>query len=197
MSRFFLASICSCCLVTLSFAQSECGTSSGGSVSQGSYVNERIGLSYHIPGWLDPGDPRSYPKDPKGRPTAILLALWKTPREQDKPVLIIMSDDPFQYRDSSALAYVRRIANTVAQQHAKIVQNGRQYQLSGFTFYRVDYEFPETSPKNLNVALTGRVGRCELSFELNASTQDEIDKVFRSILETTSIKPPPQQGSSH
>jgi hypothetical protein len=197
MSRLFFVSICSCCLVTLSFAQSECGTSSGGSVSQGRYVNERIGLSYEFPGWLDPGDPKSYPKDPKGRPTAILLALWKTPRDEDKPVLIIMSDDPFQYRDSSALAYKRRIANTVAQQHATIFQTGHQYRISGFTFYRLDYEFPEISPKNLNVALTGRVGRCELSFELSASTQDEIDKVFRSISETTSIKPPPRQNSAH
>lgn len=195
MKRFFLVWIFCCCLITVSFGQSECGTSSGGSVSQGSFVNERIGFSYHIPAWLDPGDPKSYPKDPKGRPTAILLALWKMPRAQDKPMLIIMSDDPAQYRDSSALAYVRRVANTVTKQHAKIVQNGRQYQISGFTFYRLDYEFPETSPKNLNIALTGRVRRCELSFELNATAKDEIDKVFRSIIETTSIKPPQQNSS--
>ena len=105
-------------------------------------MNEQIGLSYQFPGWLDAADPKSYPKDPKGRPTAILLALWRTPRQQDKPALIIMSDDPFQYRDSSAIAYARRITNTVIQQHAKIVQTGQQYHISGFTFYRLDYEVP-------------------------------------------------------
>lgn len=193
MNKALLLWLCCGCLVTLSSAQSECGTSAGGSISHGSYVNERFGLSYHIPQFLDSGDPRSYPKDPKGRPTAILLALWKTPRDYAKPMLIIMSDDPFQYRDSSAAAYVRRIANSVAQQHGKVVQSGRQYQLAGLAFYRIDYEFPEVSPKSLNVALTGRVGKCQLSFQLNASTQEEIDKLFESVLSTTSIKPPPTQ----
>lgn len=195
MRRLFLAVICSCCVVTLSFSQSECGTSSGGSISQNNYVNERFGLSYRIPSSLDPGDPKSYPKDPKGRPTAILLALWETPREQDKPVLIIMSDDPSQYRDASVTAYVRRIATTVAQQNAKIAQKG-QYKISGITFYRLDYELPGVSPANLNVALTGRVGHCELSFQLNASTQEQIDKLFQSIIATTAIKVPAQRQSA-
>lgn len=151
-------------------------------------MNERIGLSYHIPSWLSPADPKSYPRDPKGRPTAILLALWKTPHDVEKPSLIIMTDDPFQYRDPSALAYVRRIANTAAQ-NSKVAKQAQEYKISGITFYRVDYEFIDMSPKILNVALTGRVGKCELSFQLNATKQDDIDKLFQSIIETTSIKP--------
>ena len=99
------------------------------------------------------------------------------------------------YRDASVTAYVRRIATTVAQQNAKITQKG-QYKISGTTFYRVDYEFPGASPANLNVALTGRVGHCELSFQLNASTQEQIDKLFKSIIATTAIKAPAQRQSA-
>jgi hypothetical protein len=190
MNKLVLALLCCGCFVSLSLAESECGRSSGGRISDGRYVNERIGISFPIPRGLDAGDARPYPKDPTGHATAILLALWKIPREYAKPTLIIMSDDPFQYANSSAAAYVRRIANTVAEQHGKIVRSGRQYQLSGFAFYRLDYEFPEMSSKNLNIALTGRVGKCELSFQLNANSQDEIDRLFQSIISTTSIKSP-------
>lgn len=196
MKPLALVLICFGCVTTVSFAQSECATSSG-SISNGNYTNERIGLSYHIPEWLSASDPKLYPKDPKGRPTAILLALWTAPRQaQAKPTLIIMSDDPSQYRDPSAITYARRITNTVTQQHAKIAQNG-QYQISGITFYRIDYEFPDVSPPSLNVALTGRVGECEVSFQFNATSRDEIDKLFHSVVATTSIKLPLRRHPAH
>jgi hypothetical protein len=178
-----------CSFGTLSFAQSDCGAiASGGSVSSGKYYNKQLGLTYHIPDGLAASDLRSLPQDPTGH-GAVLVALWKVPREYDKPSMFIQTDDPFQYRDQSALGYMRRIQNTVSgPQHGKILQSGKTYSLSAITFYRLDYHFPDSVPPIFNVALTGRVGKCELTFQVTAKTQAEIEKLFQS-LTTVSIAP--------
>jgi hypothetical protein len=175
-------------LVTPGVAQSVCAVSSGGAVSDGKYFNKQLGLSYRIPKGLSASDPKSLPQDPKGH-GAILLALWKTPPEYDKPSVFIMTDDPSQYVDKSALGYMRRIENTVGTlQHGKILQSGRRYELSGSNFYRLDYQFPQESPAIYNTALTGLVGNCELTFQVTAKTEAEIEKLFQSLM-TATISP--------
>ena len=186
MNRMFAMAICMfACLSTLSYAQSECAVASSGSVEGGKYLNKKLGLVYQIPAGLTPRDQTSLPQDPKAR-GAILLALWKNPPEYDKPRVFIMTDDPSQYRDSSAIAYMHRIENTVGGlQHAKILQSGRRYVISGLGFYRLDYQFPEESPPIFNVALTGRAGNCELTFQVTAKTHAEIEKLFQSLTAST------------
>jgi hypothetical protein len=183
MSRIIRVLLCVICSFgTLSFAQSGCGAiASSGSVSSGKYYNKQLGLTYQIPDGLTASELRALPQDPTGR-GAVLVALWKVPREYDKPSVFVQTDDPFQYRDQSALGYMHRIQNTVSgPQHGKVLQSGKTYSLSGITFYRLDYHFSDSVPPIFNIALTGRVGKCELTFQVSAKTQAEIEKLFQSL----------------
>lgn len=178
-----------CGSAAVGHAQSAC-TVAPGSLANGSYRNDQLGLVYRYPIELAPSDPAELPHDGKSRFT-VLAAFWKTPRDLDEPDVFISADDASQYPDQSPIAYMHRIENTVSgQYHAKILQSGRIYQLSGQPFYRLDYQFAESTAALYKTALTGRIGACEITFQLTAKSQDDLNQLFRSITATTIQRKP-------
>jgi hypothetical protein len=158
--------------------QSKCGSIADGEVSRQTYTNKELGLSYTFASTLVKDASTSLPKDKNGR---VLLALWKTPRDFEKPTVTIVTDDPSAYPDHTAIGYLRRIENTAKRYSppAKIIDSGREYDLSGFKFYRVDYQFTEPT-LIYNTVITGQVKSCEISFQFVARTQKEIDTLVQS-----------------
>jgi hypothetical protein len=181
------ASFSIACLATLCTAQSRCAEFGSGTLSGQTYSNEKLGLSYTFPSALTPADLRSLPQTSDGN-GMILLALWKNPREFDKPSILIMTDDPSAYPDRTAIGYLRRIERTVVGDHAaKVLKSDHEHDLSGVKFYRLDYQFPGPTT-NFNTAITGQLEGCEISFQLTARTQQEIDTFVQS-LSTAKIVP--------
>ncbi|HEY6307306.1 MAG TPA: hypothetical protein VI488_12700 [Candidatus Angelobacter sp.] len=165
-------------LGTLCAAQTHCVWSANGSFSGKTYSNSKLGLSYTYPDPFTPQDASLLPKDPKGK-GSILFALWKTPRDIEVPSVVLFVDDPTQYPDPSVIAYVHRIANTAAAHDAQILGT-RPFDLAGMKFYRLDIQYPDQNPP-YSTSITGQIANCEVSFQLRARTQDEIEKLVQSI----------------
>ena len=176
--------ICLLCLLSwgtgASMAQSKCGSLPDGEIIGRTYTNKELGLSYTFPASLAKDSSSNLPKDKNGN-GRLLLVLWKTPRDFDKPSVIAMTDDPSKYADRTAVGYLHRIENTVKKySSAKIIASGQVYELSGIKFYRVDYQFQEPTAV-FNTAITGQVGGCELTFQFVARTSQEIETFVESI----------------
>ena len=173
----------SLCLISLGTAvckgQSKCSAIAGGEISGQSYANKELGLSYTFPSSLAKGPSTSLPRDKNGR---LLLVLWKTPPDFQKPSVTVLTDDPSAYPDHTAIGYLHRIENTAKRYNppAKIVASGREYDFSGREFYRVDYQFPEPT-STFDTAITGQVGNCEITFQFVARTEKEIETFVQSI----------------
>ncbi|HET9837162.1 MAG TPA: hypothetical protein VFR84_02940 [Candidatus Angelobacter sp.] len=161
-------------------AENSCVWTETGSTTATAYTNPKLGFSYSFPASLTPQDAQLLPKDPKGK-GAILFALWKTPRDLETPTVILFVEDPKQYRDPTALAYAHRIENT-AKRTAQ-TSGVRAFDLAGMAFFRVDSQ--ELRETVFNTAITGQIDGCEVSFQLKARTQQEIDKLVESL---TAIK---------
>lgn len=168
----------------LGHAQTGCSLATG-SLANGSYRNDQLGLIYQYPIELSPSEPAQLPHDPMSR-FAVVAAFWKTPRDLDEPDVFISADDPTQYSDSTAFAYMHRIENTVTTRYkARILQSGRIYQLSGQPFYRLDYQLSDAAAPLYKTALTGRLGGCEVTFQLTARSREDVDHLFRSVAAST------------
>src|SRR5262249_6299188 len=141
-----------------------------------------LGFSYVFPVSLTPQDASLLPKDRKGK-GAILFALWKNPRDIEVPSVVLFVEDPKQYSDATAVAYAHRIENTAART-AK-TSGIQRFNLGGMNFYKVDYR--ETTGDHLfSTAITGQIDGCEVTFQLRARAQEEIDRFVESI---KAIKP--------
>jgi len=176
-------------------AQSACSVSPG-AIHAGHYRNEALGLTYTYPNSLLPSDPATLPHDPKSR-FVVLAAFWKSPRDLAEPDVFISADDPAQYADPSALAYLQRIQNTVSDKYqGHILQSGKIYPLSGQDFYRLDYQFSQAKPPVFKAALTGRVGACEVTFQITGKSAADVDQLFRSVAAAT-IAPRETSDASH
>ena len=162
-------------------AQSKCGSLPDGEIIGRTYTNKELGLSYTFPASLTTDSSTNLPKDKNGN-GRLLLVLWKTPPDFDKPSITAMSDDPSKYADQTAVGYLHRIENTAKKYNppAKVIASGQVYELSGIKFYRVDYQFQEPI-EVFNTAITGQVGGCELTFQFVARTRKEIETFVESI----------------
>lgn len=170
---------------TLCAAQTSCVWNASGSLSGKTYANSKLGFSYTLPDAFTPQDSKLLPKGRRGN-SSILFVLWKTPRSIEVPSVILFVDDPTQYPDPSVIAYVRRIANTAAS-GSKIL-GSRTFDLAGMKFYRIDIQSPDQDPP-YSTSITGQVGSCEVSFQLRARTQDEIEKLVQSVSAVKPMKP--------
>jgi len=159
-------------------AQNSCVWTETGSTTAKAYTNPKLGFSYIFPALLTLQDASRLPKDPKGK-GAILFALWKTPRDIEIPSVVLFVEDPKQYRDATAVGYAHRIENTAAKRAAKTSEI-QPFDLAGMSFYRVDYSEAVGDPV-LSTAITGQIEGCEVSFQLRARTQQEIDKLVESL----------------
>jgi hypothetical protein len=169
-------------------AQNGCVWSETGSTTAKAYMNPKLGFSYTFPTLLTPQDANLLPKDPKGR-GAILFALWKTPRDIEIPSAVLFVEDPKQYPDATAVAYAHRIENT-AKRTAN-TSGVQPFDLAGMNFYRVEYR--EAAGDSLfGTAITGQIGGCEVSFQLRARTQQEIDKLVESVRAIKLDRPHPK-----
>src|SRR5437773_1115074 len=141
----------------------------------------------YVPALLTTNPSTSLPRGKNGR---VLLLLWKTPPDFEKPNVTIQTDDPSVYPDRTSIGYLHRIENTAKRYNppAKIVAGGREYDFSGIKFYRVDYQFPEPT-LTFNTAITGQVGNCEITFQFVARTQREIETFVQSINAVRFSKP--------
>ncbi|MCU1306026.1 MAG: hypothetical protein JWN45_721 [Acidobacteriaceae bacterium] len=170
----------------MSPAQSKCNSFGDGSISGLNYSNSKLGLSYTFPAGLSPQNLRTVPPPDQKTDSMYLLLLWKTPKEFEKPSIIVMTEDASAYPDPTALGYVHRIETTVVKYHsAKILKRAQEYDLSGLKFYRLDYQFP--GDPLFNTAITGQFAGCEISFNLTARKEQEIEDYVRS-LATVSMK---------
>jgi hypothetical protein len=175
--------IISLCLISWGMAvckaQSKCSAIADGEISGQTYTNKELGLSYTFPSSLTRDPSTNLPRDKNGR---LLLVLWKTPPDFQKPSVTILTDDPSAYPDHTAIGYLHRIENTAKRYNppAKILTSGREYDFSGLKFYRVDYQFPEPT-STFNTAITGQVGSCEITFQFVARTEKEIETFVQSI----------------
>jgi hypothetical protein len=162
-----------------SAAQSKCAALTGGQVSGHVYTNKDLGLSYTFPESLKA---ESQDKLPKNKNSRLLLVLWKEPRDLGKPSIIILADDLSQYPDPTVTGYLRTIVNMAKRYNppATVLEVGRQYDLSGIKFYRVDYEFPSPTPA-YNVAITSQIQNCEISFDFTGRTKQEVETFVQSI----------------
>jgi len=158
-------------------AQDSCVWTETGSTTGKAYKNSKLGFSYIFPASLTPQDARLLPKDRKSK-GAILFALWKTPRDIELPSVVLFVEDPKQYPDASAVAYAHRIENTAART-AK-TSGIQRFDLAGMDFYRVDCRETTGDPV-LSAAITGQIDGCEVSFQLRARTQQDIDKLVDSV----------------
>lgn len=163
----------------VSLGQSKCSSLPSGALSGRTYTNDGLGLSYTFPNGLTATALASLPKDKNSR---LLLVLWKTPRDFEKPSVTIFVDDPSAYPDHTALGYLHRIENTAKRYTppAKTLAFGREYDMSGVKFYRLDYQFPDPSPI-YDSALTGQVAGCEITFQFVATAQTQLDALADSI----------------
>jgi hypothetical protein len=168
-------------------AQNNCVWTTTGVTTGNQYKNPKLGFSYAFPAGLVPQDATLLPKDKKGR-GAILFALWKTPDDIGVPSVMLFVEDPTQYHDPSALAYAHRIENTAART-AKTF-GIKPFDLASMSFYRVDYQ-EAAGDQLFNAAITGQIDQCEVSFQLRARSQPEIDKLVESV---KGIKPDHQPG---
>jgi hypothetical protein len=159
--------------------QSKCSSIADGEISGQTYTNKELGLTYTFPALLTSNPSTSLPRGKNGR---VLLLLWKTPPDFEKPNVTILTDDPSVYPDRTPIGYLHRIENTAKRYNppAKIMASGREYDFSGIKFYRVDYQFPEPT-LTFNTAITGQVGNCEITFQFVARTQREIETFVQSI----------------
>ncbi len=98
-------------------------------------------------------------------------------------------DDPTQYPDPSVTAYFRRIANTATGAGGKIL-GSRPFDLAGLKFYRIDIQYPGQDPP-YSTSITGQIVNCEVSFQLRARTQDEIEKLVQSVKAAKPVKQRP------
>lgn len=158
-------------------AQNGCVWTETGSTTAKAYVNPKLGFSYTFPGSLAPQPATLLPKDPKGK-GAILFALWKTPRDIEIPSVVLFVEDPKQYRDSTAVAYAHRVENTAKR--TATTSGVQPFDLAGMNFYRVDYRETVGDPI-FRAAITGQIDGCEVSFQLSARTQPEIEKLVESV----------------
>ena len=179
-SKLLVLALCLlACSSRVCAAQSKCASLADGETSGHTYTNKEIGLSYTFPESLRLEPAAKYPKDKTGR---LLLVLWKSPPDLPKPSVLILADDPSAYRDATAIGYARRIENTVRSYDppGTITQNAKEYDVAGVKFYRVEYQFPQPNPA-YNVAITGQVRNCEISFEFTGRTKQEIEALIPSI----------------
>jgi hypothetical protein len=177
MRRLYLLTCVVAGLTAHGAAQNGCVWTETGSTTAKVYTNSKLGFSYIFPASLTPQDASLLPKDRKGK-GAILFALWKTPRDIEIPSVVLFVEDPKQYPDATAVAYAHRIENT-ARRTAK-TSGVQPFDLAGMNFYRVDYREAVGDPV-LSTAITGQIDRCEISFQLRARTQQEIDKLVDSV----------------
>jgi hypothetical protein len=173
---------------TLCAAQSSCVWSANGSFSGKTYANSHLGFSYTYLDGFTPQEPSQLPKDAKGK-GSILLALWKAPRDIEIPSVILFVDDPAQYPDPSAIAYVHRIAATAVRDGGKVL-GSKPFDLAGMQFYRLDVQSAAPSPP-YSTSITGQVGKCQVSFQLRGRTQDEIEKLVQSVKAVKPVKKEP------
>lgn len=172
-------------------AQNSCVWTETGSTTAKAYTNPKLGFSYAFPASLTPQDASLLPKDAKGK-GAILFALWKTPRDMEIPSVVLFVEDPKQYRDPSAIAYAHRIENT--NKPTAKTSGVQPFDLAGMNFYRVDYQ-ETTGDPIFSAAITGQIDGCEVSFQLRARTQPEIDKLVESVRAIKLDRPRPKPAS--
>ena len=180
MMKFFIVSwFCAIfCISTHCLAQSKCALIEDGSITAQTYTNKALGLSYTFPGMLK-SSTDTLPRNSTGR---VLLTLWNSSHNFEKPSVVIFVDDPSQYQDTSALGYAHRIENTTKHYAppANVLQTTREFAVSGLRFYRVDYQF--TGPdKLLATAITGQIKGCEISLEFTAVNEAEMALYLQSI----------------
>src|SRR6266576_252072 len=96
--------IMSLCLLTwgtaLCMGQSKCSSIADGEISGQTSINKELGLSYKFPGSLTRDPSTSLPRQKNSR---LLLLLWKTPRDFEKPSVSILTGDPSVYADRTAV----------------------------------------------------------------------------------------------
>lgn len=107
----------------------------------------------------------------------LLLVLRSKPRTVEKPNVIILSDNPAQYPDRSALA--KRILNTAVKSgSAEILVSPKLLDIGGHEFYSVRYRYP--AEQAYEAAITGQLNGCEISFEFTAASRQELNQLLRS-----------------
>lgn len=169
-------------------AQTKCSAFGPGRVEGVRYSNDKLGLSYVFPAGLEPQDLNTVQAPQVKMDTAFLLLLWKSPKEFEKPSIIVMTDDPGAYPDHSVNGYLRRIENSVTMSSAaNITKRGPDIDISGMKFLRLDYQTPSTGGLN-NTSITGQFKGCEITFQFTAKSQSEIEGFVRSLQTVEFIK---------
>lgn len=93
--------------------------------------------------------------------------------------MIILSDNPAQYRDSSVVAYARRILNTAVKYgSAEVLAGPIPTQINAHDFYTVQYRYP--AGPTYEGAITGQVEGCEISLEFTASSREQLIDLLKS-----------------
>src|SRR5438309_6183847 len=105
MKKTLIILLCSLiCGTTVCMGQSKCSSIADGEISGQTYTNKELGLSYTFPALLTTNPSTSLPRGKNGR---VLLLLWKTPPDFEKPNVTIQTDDPSVYPDRTSIGYLR------------------------------------------------------------------------------------------
>jgi hypothetical protein len=146
------------------------------------FRNENIGLTYKIPEGFAPDPKQQIPQDPRGR-EFIILALWDHPRHTPIPRITFLyetKEAPASFTSEQiALRYLHALER---HREGYKMSDPRRVSMSGNTMWRMDYWRSDDSGQSYNSAIIIPFKDRKLLFiQMNASTQDELDSLIRSL----------------